>query len=109
VKMGEFMAMRLPIVCTAFGARGFVFEDGRTGFLFEKSALAPVLSRVRRMFDEEPARLRRLAEEAYARNASAIDMDACAAPLVEALREAWDAREGAARTDVDARRGSRLH
>jgi glycosyltransferase involved in cell wall biosynthesis len=88
VKMCEFIAMRLPVLSTPFGARGFVVEDGKTGFLFEKDGLAAVLSRVRRLFDEEPLRLRRIADEAYARNASAIDMDACARPLVQAVGQA---------------------
>ena len=85
VKMCEFIAMRLPIVSTPFGARGFVLGDGRTAFLFEKDRLAEVLSTVRRLFDDDPARLRRMAEEAYARNESAIDMDSCVRPLVEAI------------------------
>ena len=85
VKMCEFIASRLPIVTTAFGARGFRIEDGSTGFLFERGGLAPVLSKVRRIFEEEPGRLRQMAEDAYAQNESAIDMDACARPLAEAL------------------------
>lgn len=86
VKMCEFIALRLPILSTAFGTRGFRLEDGKTAFLFESDGLAPVLSRVRRLFDEDPARLRRMAEDAYAQNESAIDMDACVQPLVEAVR-----------------------
>jgi glycosyltransferase involved in cell wall biosynthesis len=88
VKMGEFIAMRLPIVSTSFGARGFVFEDGKSGFVFEREALAPVLSRVRRLFDQDPLRLRQIAENAYAQNRNAIDMNACTRPLVEAVLEA---------------------
>jgi glycosyltransferase involved in cell wall biosynthesis len=88
VKMGEFIAMHLPIVSTPFGARGFVFEDGKSGFLFEKEGLAPVLSRVRRLFDEDPLRLRQIAVDAYAQNRDAIDMNACARALVEAIGEA---------------------
>ncbi len=87
VKMCEFIASRLPIVTTAFGARGFRLEDGRTGFLFERGDLASVLSRVRRMFDEEPARLRQMTADAYAENEVAIDMNACATPLAAALSE----------------------
>jgi glycosyltransferase involved in cell wall biosynthesis len=88
VKMCEFIAMRLPIVSTPFGARGFLLEDGRTGFLFAKDRLAEVLSTVRRLFDDDPVRLRRMAEEAYARNEDAIDMDSCVRPLVEAIAAA---------------------
>ena len=88
VKMCEFLAMRLPILTTPFGARGFSIEDGKTGFLFDKESLAPVLSRVRRLFDEDPARLRRMAEHAYTENETAIDMDASVRPLAEALADA---------------------
>jgi glycosyltransferase involved in cell wall biosynthesis len=85
VKMGEFMALRLPILSTPFGARGLDFHDGETGFLFEREALAPVLSRVRRLFDEDPGRLQRVAAAAYRRNERLIDMNACVRPLVDAI------------------------
>jgi glycosyltransferase involved in cell wall biosynthesis len=85
LKTSEFIASRLPIVTTRFGARGFRLEDGKTAFLFEKEALAPVLSMVRRLFDEDAGRLRQMAEDAYAENETAIDMNACARTLVEAL------------------------
>jgi glycosyltransferase involved in cell wall biosynthesis len=90
VKMCEFIAMRLPIVSTPFGARGLAFEDGKSGFLFEKDGLAPVLSKVRRLFDQDPLRLKEMADDAYAQNRNAIDMNACAQVLVEAM---GDARE----------------
>jgi glycosyltransferase involved in cell wall biosynthesis len=88
VKMGEFLAARLPILTTRFGARGFQIEDGETGFLFEEDTLAPVLARVRRLFDEDPARLRRIAASAYAANEPLIDMDVCVGRLAEAVGEA---------------------
>ena len=87
VKMSEFIAARLPIVTTPFGARGFRIEDGRTGFLFERDGLAPILSTVRGLFGDHPVRLRQVAEEAYAQNESATDMDVCIRPLVEALAD----------------------
>jgi glycosyltransferase involved in cell wall biosynthesis len=87
VKMCEFIAARLPIVTTSFGARGFRIVDGRTGFLFEKNNLGSVLSEVRGLFDRDPARLRRIAEDAYVQNESAIDMDVCIRPLAETLTE----------------------
>lgn len=90
VKMGEFIALRLPIVCTTFGARGFDIEDGVSGFLFEKASLAPVLKTVRGLFDEDPGRLRRVADEAYARNESVVDMDVCARGLVSAIGAGLD-------------------
>jgi glycosyltransferase involved in cell wall biosynthesis len=85
VKMGEFMAVRLPILSTEFGARGLSIEHGRTGFIFETGNLAALLSAVRRLFDEEPARLRQIAADAYRENQRAIDMDACVRPLAEAI------------------------
>jgi glycosyltransferase involved in cell wall biosynthesis len=87
VKMGEFLALRLPIVTTRFGARGFLLEDRETAFLFEKESLAAVLSKVSRLLDEEPERLRRMAERAYEMNEAVIDMDACVRGLVEAIAE----------------------
>jgi glycosyltransferase involved in cell wall biosynthesis len=92
LKMCEFIALRLPIVSTPFGARGFSIQDGKTGFLFEKDRLAAVLSAVRRLFDENPARLRQIAEDAYTQNESVIDMDACVPGLAQALREAQERR-----------------
>jgi glycosyltransferase involved in cell wall biosynthesis len=87
LKTCEYIAVRLPLVTTRFGARGYVLEDGKSGFVFDKDGLAPVLSRVRRIFDRDPSRLRGMAEQAYAQNATAIDMDACARVLVDAMIE----------------------
>jgi glycosyltransferase involved in cell wall biosynthesis len=91
LKMCEYLASRLPIVTTAFGARGFRIDDGRTGFLFDEGGLARVLSTVRRLTRQEPQRLRRMAEDAYAENEAEIDMDASAGRLVLAIREALGA------------------
>jgi glycosyltransferase involved in cell wall biosynthesis len=85
VKMCEFMAARLPIVTTPFGARGFRIDDGRTGFLFERDVLAPTLSKVGHLLDEDPGRLARIADEAYRLNERAIDMDVGVKPLVDAI------------------------
>ena len=85
VKMCEFIALRLPVATTALGARGFRVTDGETGFLFEEKSLADVLSRMRRLFDEDPERLREIAEAAYRANRSLIDMSECVRPLVSAL------------------------
>jgi glycosyltransferase involved in cell wall biosynthesis len=88
VKMGEFLAVRLPVVTTSFGARGLRIENGRTGFLFERDDLAATLANVRRLFDEERIRLRQIAEDAYLENEGSVDMDTCVRPLVSALRGA---------------------
>jgi glycosyltransferase involved in cell wall biosynthesis len=85
LKTSEFIAMRLPIVTTRFGARGFRLEDGKTAFVFAKDTLAPVLSIVRRLLDEDAGRLRQMAEDAYAQNENAIDMNAGAWALVAAM------------------------
>ena len=78
--------MRGLLLTSRFGARGFRLEDGETAFLFERDGLGPALAAVRRLFDADPGRLRRMADDAYASNESAIDMDACVEGLVEAMR-----------------------
>jgi glycosyltransferase involved in cell wall biosynthesis len=88
VKMCEFLACRLPILTTPFGARGLALEDGRSALLFERDGLAAALARLRRLRDEDPAGLRRMAEEAYAANAGAIDMEVSVRPLVDAIEKA---------------------
>jgi glycosyltransferase involved in cell wall biosynthesis len=92
VKMCEFIAARLPILTTRFGARGFRLEDGETAFFFERDGLWPALMAARRLFDADPGRLRRMADEAYARNEAAIDMDACVAGLARAMRDVQETR-----------------
>jgi glycosyltransferase involved in cell wall biosynthesis len=102
VKMCEFIATRLPLVSTHFGARGFALEDGETAFLFERPHLAAVLTRVRRLFDQDPGRLRHMAEAAFARNQRAIDMDRCVQPLAEAMSEAREGRAPVERAEAVA-------
>src|SRR5262249_54841599 len=87
VKMGEFLAARLPILSTRFGARGFALADGETALLFEREGLADTLAAARSLFDRDPGRLRGMAARAYTRNASAVDMFSCARPLAQAIRE----------------------
>jgi glycosyltransferase involved in cell wall biosynthesis len=88
VKMCEYLATRLPIVSTRFGARGFVLRDGETAFLFDRERLPAVLTRARRLFDEDPGRLRQMAADAFAHNQRVIDMDRSVQGLVEAMVEA---------------------
>lgn len=85
VKMCEFIAARLPLLTTAFGARGFHLVDGETAFLFEPSTLAPALSAFARLCAGNPGLLRQAAADAYTRNERIVDMDACVQPLAEAL------------------------
>ena len=86
LKTGEFVAARLPVVTTAFGARGYDLADGENAFVFERDTLADVLRRVSRLFDEDRPRLRAMAEAAWTRNERVVDMDACVRPLAQALR-----------------------
>jgi len=90
LKMCEFIAARLPILSTRFGMRGLRIEDGKTGFLFERDGVAAVLSMVRRLFDEDPRRLRQIADDAYTQNESVIDMESCVRGLVEAMDSSHD-------------------
>jgi glycosyltransferase involved in cell wall biosynthesis len=98
VKMCEFIASRLPVATTRLGARGFRIEDGETGFLFEEGGLGEVLKRMRRLFDEDPARLRGVAEAAYLANERLVSMDTCVEPLVKALADRRSAPEGRSAT-----------
>lgn len=95
VKVCEFMAARLPLVTTLFGARGYEIEDGSTGFLFERDGLEATLARVRGLFDTDPQALKRIAVEAHSRNLHAIEMDVCVRPLVAAIGEEMTVRRGA--------------
>lgn len=94
VKMAEFIAARLPVVVSAFGARGFKIEDERTGFLFERPHLMEVLAKVRLLMDQNPERLRRMVESARVENADVIDMFECVRPLTDALTGARRASQG---------------
>lgn len=87
VKMCEYIAARLPIITTPFGARGFRIEDGQSAVVVQRDDLGSALSSVRRLFDEDPARLRRMTEDAYTRNASSIDMNSCVKGLVQVLTD----------------------
>jgi hypothetical protein len=92
--MCEFIAVRLPSDTTAFGARGFRLEDGKTAFLFERGELAAALSTVGDLFDRRADVLRRMADDAYAENQRAIDMDTCVARLAETIKEGRRAVRG---------------
>lgn len=86
VKMGEFIAARLPILATPFGARGYRIEHERTGVIFERDSLLPALVYVRKLFDTDSARLKKMADDAFVENRNAIDMDECVRPLIEMFR-----------------------
>jgi hypothetical protein len=86
LKTCEFIAARLPLLTTPFGARGFHVAEGETALLFERDALEAALLRFARAFDQDPASLRRMTEAAYARNEQLVDMNAGVRGLVDAMR-----------------------
>jgi glycosyltransferase involved in cell wall biosynthesis len=86
LKTCEFIAARLPLLTTPFGARGFHVAEGETAFLFERDALEAALLRFARAFDQDPASLRRMTKAAYARNEQLVDMNAGVRGLVDAMR-----------------------
>jgi len=91
--LGVGIAFTLLLVSKEAGVKFFRFNGG----------LAAVLSVVRGLFDADPARLRRMVDEAYRQNECAIDMDACARPLVEAISDATE-RDSAPRVGLPALR-----
>jgi glycosyltransferase involved in cell wall biosynthesis len=95
LKTCEFIAARLPLLTTPFGARGFRVADGESGFLFERDALKAALLRFACVFDLDPERLRRMSETAYARNEQLVDMDAGVRGLLDAMRASVAARQPA--------------
>ena len=87
VKMGEFIAARLPVLASSVGARGYRIEHARTGFIFERENLLPALMELRRLFDTDLARLRRMSDDAFLENQHVINMDECVLPLMEIFRD----------------------
>jgi len=87
VKMGEFIAARLPILVSAFGARGYRIEHARTGFVFERENLLEAMLEVRRFLDAEPAVRREMVDAALVENAPLIDMNECIVPLAEVMHD----------------------
>lgn len=86
VKVGEFIAARLPVLSTAFGARGYSIENARTGFIFKREELLSSLLEFRTIFDSDRQRLTRMSEDAFLVNKHVIDMDECVRPLVDIFR-----------------------
>jgi glycosyltransferase involved in cell wall biosynthesis len=86
VKMGEFIAARLPVLATSFGARGYRIEHARTGFIFERENLLPALIELRKLFDTDLAHLKKMSDDAFRENQHVINMDECVLPLMEIFR-----------------------
>lgn len=82
VKMADFIAARLPILTTPFGARGFLLEPGKSALVFEPEAFLGCLDEA---LGSSPARRAALAAAAWEANAQAIDMNRCVRPLVDWL------------------------
>lgn len=89
VKMADFMAARLPILTTPFGARGYELRDGDDAFIFEPESF---IDRIREAVRMSPERRRQFAENAWAANRNAVDIDAVVEPLAAWLRQAIAAR-----------------
>ena len=89
VKMADFMAARLPILTTPFGARGYTLRDNDDALVFEPASF---LDRVREAVRMPLPQRRQLAEAAWTANQQAVDIDAVVAPLARWLRQAIAAR-----------------
>jgi glycosyltransferase involved in cell wall biosynthesis len=112
VKMGEFIAARLPILVSAFGARGYRIEHGRTGFVFERENLFEAILKVRRFLDSAPEALAAMVDAAFVENAPFIDMNRCVAPLAEVMsdhRKRGDAFSGRAVSSTSRNRIAPRH
>lgn len=93
VKMADFMAARLPILTTPFGARGYDLRDGQDALVFEPSTF---VDRVQEAVQMPVERRRSIAEGAWAANRRAVDIDAVVEPLAQWLRQAIAARRARA-------------
>jgi hypothetical protein len=81
--MADFIAARLPILTTGFGARGFELQHGQSALFFEPESFLACLDEA---LATPPARRTALATAAYEANAQAIDMNHCVQPLVDWLK-----------------------
>ena len=82
VKMADFIAARLPILTTSFGARGFELTSGKNVLFFKPETFPACLDEA---LASPAARRTALAAAAYEANAAAIDMNHCVKPLVDWL------------------------
>jgi glycosyltransferase involved in cell wall biosynthesis len=95
VKMADFIAARLPILTTCFGARNLLLKKGHSALFFEPETF---LARLDEAMATSPTQRVTLASAAYAANAEAIDMNLCVKPLVD-----WLKRNSVGRHDRSAR------
>jgi glycosyltransferase involved in cell wall biosynthesis len=82
VKMADFIAARVPILTTEFGARGFALKDPEDAIFFTADSF---LQQLDAALATRPAHRTAMAGSAYEANAGAIDMNRCVLPLVEWL------------------------
>lgn len=71
VKMIEFLAARLPILSTQFGARGLFFEDKKSILFFERDHLLDAIEQACQMTEDDIAEL---TTQAWHSNQKSIDM-----------------------------------
>ena len=62
-------------------------QHARTGFVFERENLLSALVEFRKLFDTDPARLKKMADDAFQNNRQVIDMDECVRPLIAIFRD----------------------
>jgi len=73
VKMVQYIASRIPILTTEFGARGLDLDDKQDCFYFTFNNLSKVISTISNTTADE---LERMTKQAYAKNKLHIDIDA---------------------------------
>ncbi|MBI2521715.1 MAG: glycosyltransferase family 4 protein [Bdellovibrio sp.] len=72
IKMSEYIAFRLPIFTTSFGARGFNLQDGLSCFYFDLSNLKSVL--LKAFKENKQNRTYAMAKQAFDDNLRLIDI-----------------------------------
>lgn len=72
IKMHEYIALKLPVFTTKFGARGLTLEDMKSCFFFEKDSLGAVLQKVYR--NEVITDFINVVENAYENNIKHMEM-----------------------------------
>lgn len=84
VKMGEYMAARLPILTSEAGLRGYDLTPGEDCVVFDATSFSQVLGSTWIFDDAERAKA--MAKRAYEKNRSVVSMKEAILPLVEVLR-----------------------
>jgi len=82
VKMVEYIAARLPVLTTPFGARGLSLKDKESCFYFEKENLLSIMEEA---ISTNPEKIKDMAGLAFERNSRNIDM----AKALDSLKIKW--------------------